>query len=138
MSLPVIGASREKDGKGWRITVEAKGPRENSVLGRWGRGEGIGNGANGSNVRGERGKGSARAGRRGRWEAGGIVEEAMKRAGDEKKEGERERERRNDGCEMDEKGEGTEGEAECAYVYVYVREGRTARGKRGEGREARR
>jgi len=38
MPLPVIGASREKDGKGWRIAVEAKGPRENSVLGRWGGG----------------------------------------------------------------------------------------------------
>lgn len=31
-------SGREKEKEGWRITVEAKGPRENSVLGVGGRG----------------------------------------------------------------------------------------------------
>lgn len=39
LSLSVIGVGREKDRKGWRITMEAMGPRENSVLGRWGKRE---------------------------------------------------------------------------------------------------
>lgn len=31
ISPPVIGASGGKDRKGWRVTVKAKGPRENSA-----------------------------------------------------------------------------------------------------------
>lgn len=48
--------SKERERGGWRITMEAKGPRENSVLD--GRGEeGPRERVNGTNVRGKRGKG---------------------------------------------------------------------------------
>lgn len=114
--------------------MEAKGPRENNVLDAGGKREGV----NGTDARGERGKGWRR------MERGGVQrveKEAMKRLRDKKKVGEGRRGRRNDGREMVEKGEETKRgrERERVEIEEEDRVGRRMRAaEEGRGSKTRR